>query len=179
MFDPEDGSLMLPECLGNIDTLAGKVNFESTSSNVGKSLRLKRQDVRVGCKQIIVIVQNPGSGDEGGEETKEEKDTQARCEDARKLWKNIKGKDIEKREEYKTKVGILKKRTQKMIDFFVEDLDFKHRNPKGGAEYIESILYFTEQEIRQIVKLLDQSKIFKEYPKNLESRIITQARNIF
>jgi hypothetical protein len=56
VFDPEDGALMMPECLGNIDTLNGRVNFESTSSNVGKSLQLKRQDVRVGPKQIFVII---------------------------------------------------------------------------------------------------------------------------
>jgi hypothetical protein len=50
VFDPEDGALTLPDCLGHIDTLKGRVNFESTSSNVGKSLQLKRQDVRVGDK---------------------------------------------------------------------------------------------------------------------------------
>ena len=38
VFDPEDGTLMMPECLGNIDSLNNRVNFESTSSNVGKSL---------------------------------------------------------------------------------------------------------------------------------------------
>jgi hypothetical protein len=42
VFDPEDGTLTLPDCLGNIDTLDNPVNFESTSSNVGKSLQLKR-----------------------------------------------------------------------------------------------------------------------------------------
>ena len=47
MFDPEDGSLMIPECLGNIDTITNRVNFESTSSNVGRSLKLMRQDVRI------------------------------------------------------------------------------------------------------------------------------------
>jgi hypothetical protein len=55
-FDPEDDSLMLPECLGNIDTINAKVNFESTSSNVGRSLKLKKQTNRVLAKQIIVIV---------------------------------------------------------------------------------------------------------------------------
>ena len=58
MFDPDDGTLMLPECLGSIDTLTNRVNFESTSSNVGRSLKLLRQDVRIKAKQIIVIVQN-------------------------------------------------------------------------------------------------------------------------
>ena len=58
MFDPEDGALLLPECLGNIDTLTNRVNFESTSSNVGRSLKLLRQDVRISSRQIIVIVQN-------------------------------------------------------------------------------------------------------------------------
>lgn len=59
-FDPEDDSLMLPECLGNIDTLSsGKVNFESTSANVGRSLKLRKQTNRVIAKQLIVIVQNP------------------------------------------------------------------------------------------------------------------------
>jgi len=47
MFDPEDGALMIPECLGSIDTLVNRVNFESTSSNVGRSLKLFRQDVRI------------------------------------------------------------------------------------------------------------------------------------
>jgi hypothetical protein len=55
-FDPEDDSLMLPECLGNIDSINAKVNFESTSSNVGRSLKLKKQTNRVLAKQIIVIV---------------------------------------------------------------------------------------------------------------------------
>lgn len=64
-FDPEDDSLMLPECLGNIDTLSsGRVNFESTSSNVGRSLKLKKQTNRVLAKQIIVIVQNPDKYEE-------------------------------------------------------------------------------------------------------------------
>jgi len=55
-FDPEDDSLMLPECLGNIDTINANVNFESTSSNVGRSLKLKKQTNHVLAKQIIVIV---------------------------------------------------------------------------------------------------------------------------
>ena len=55
LFDPEDGSVTFPECLGIIDTSREKVNFESTSCNIGKSLRMKRYDNRVGVKMLIVI----------------------------------------------------------------------------------------------------------------------------
>ena len=55
LFDPEDGTVMLPECLGVIDTSREPVNFESTSCNIGKSLRLKNYKNRVGLKQLIII----------------------------------------------------------------------------------------------------------------------------
>jgi len=58
LFDPEDGTLMIPECLGTIDSIKEKVNFESTSSNLGRSLRLYRQNNRVGLKNLIVIQLN-------------------------------------------------------------------------------------------------------------------------
>lgn len=37
-FDPEDGSAMIPECLGTVDALQAKVALESTSCMSGKSL---------------------------------------------------------------------------------------------------------------------------------------------
>lgn len=55
LFDPEDGTVMFPECLGVIDTSREPVNFESTSCNIGKSLRLKNYKNRVGLKQLIII----------------------------------------------------------------------------------------------------------------------------
>ena len=58
LFDPEDGTLMFPECLGVIDSTKGGENFESTSCNIGKSLRLKRYDNRVDHKQLVVIRRN-------------------------------------------------------------------------------------------------------------------------
>ena len=53
---------------------------------------------------------------------------------------------------------MIKERTLEIIDFFVEDLKFDKNN----------ILYFTEDEIRNLVKLLDQSQIFKKYPNHLK-----------
>ena len=58
-FDPEDGSALLPECFGVIDTFEHDVALESVSCNLGKSLRLLRQDNRISYKQLVVIVKNP------------------------------------------------------------------------------------------------------------------------
>lgn len=49
--------------------------------------------------------------------------------------------------------GQVKKRTQMVIDFFTTKLKFKPNE----------LIYFTETEIRSLVKLLDQSQIFKHY----------------
>jgi hypothetical protein len=58
LFSPEDGSLLIPKCLGTIDSIKENVNFESTSSNLGRSLQLFRQDNRIGTKHLIVINKN-------------------------------------------------------------------------------------------------------------------------
>ena len=58
LFDPEDGSVIIPECMGMIDTTKEKVNFESTSCNLGRNLKLSRQDNRIGVKHMIVIYEN-------------------------------------------------------------------------------------------------------------------------
>jgi hypothetical protein len=63
LFDPEDDSLMFPECLGIIDSTKGSENFESTSCNIGRSLRLQRWNNRVGIKQLIVIKREPEVGE--------------------------------------------------------------------------------------------------------------------
>jgi hypothetical protein len=63
LFDPEDDSLMFPECLGIIDSTKGSDNFESTSCNIGRSLRLQRWNNRVGIKQLIVIKREPDVGE--------------------------------------------------------------------------------------------------------------------
>ena len=57
LFDPDDGSVMIPECFGMIDVMRHSVNFESTSGHLGRSLLLRRQDNRIGPKQLIVIVE--------------------------------------------------------------------------------------------------------------------------
>lgn len=145
MFDPEDGALLLPECLGNIDTLNGTVNFESTSSNVGKGLKLKRQDCRVGAKQIIVIIQNPKlegvSTNKDGEEFRENFynnfNTEAGAKKSREVWKTL-SKAGHRPE---PKVGIVSLRTHKVLDFFIEDLGFEE----------SSVIFFTEHEARKLI----------------------------
>ena len=42
LFNPEDGSVLIPDCLGTIDSIKENVNFESTSSNLGRTLQLFR-----------------------------------------------------------------------------------------------------------------------------------------
>lgn len=56
-----------------------------------------------------------------------------------------------------------------MIDFFVEDLKFDK----------EDILYFTELQVLRLVKLLDQSKIFKQFPVDLEPGLRKLAERVF
>jgi hypothetical protein len=58
LFDPEDGTVMFSECLGVINTSREHVNFESTSFNICKSLRLMNYKNRIGLKQLIVIRRN-------------------------------------------------------------------------------------------------------------------------
>lgn len=49
---------MIPECFGVIDISKNHVNFESTSCNIGKSLKLRCFDNRVGIKMLIIIKRN-------------------------------------------------------------------------------------------------------------------------
>ena len=58
LFSPEDGSVLIPDCLGTIDSFKENVSFESTSSNLGRTLQLFRQDNRVGTKHLIVLTQD-------------------------------------------------------------------------------------------------------------------------
>lgn len=58
-------------------------------------------------------------------------------------------------------------RTNDVIDFFVETLRFDREH---------EIIYFTEKEIKSLIELLDQSKIFKQYNKDIEKRIYDFAR---
>jgi hypothetical protein len=58
-FDPENGAALVPDCFGILDAVSKEVALEQTSCNLGKSLRLKRQDNRIGPKQMVVIIQNP------------------------------------------------------------------------------------------------------------------------
>lgn len=51
----------MPDCFGLIDAIESEVALESTSCNLGRSLKLKRQDNRIGRKQIIVITQDKKS----------------------------------------------------------------------------------------------------------------------
>jgi len=55
-FDPTDGSALIPQCFGVIDAVRKEVALETTSCNLGRSLRLQRRDNRVDIKQMIVIV---------------------------------------------------------------------------------------------------------------------------
>lgn len=57
-FEPDTGYVVIPECLGMMDVTSESVNFESTSGHLGRSLRLMRQDNRVGPKQLIVITED-------------------------------------------------------------------------------------------------------------------------
>ena len=57
MFNPDNGTVLIPECLGTIDSIKEKVNFESTSCNIGRNLKMMRQDNRVGPKHLIVITE--------------------------------------------------------------------------------------------------------------------------
>ena len=133
-FDPEDDSLILPECLGNIDTLKGKVNFESTSANVGRSLKLKKQTNRVLEKQIIVIVQNDPQV-----ERKEYIDAfkdRTKKDDRFIDFDGFRLVDAKR---------MMKPRTKYMLDFFINDLKFDEN----------SVIYFTENQVLRLVKLLD------------------------
>lgn len=58
-FDPDDGHAMIPDCFNAIDAMKDEIQLEATSCNLGKNLRLMRQDNRVGLKQLIVIIKNP------------------------------------------------------------------------------------------------------------------------
>jgi hypothetical protein len=63
----------------------------------------------------------------------------------------------------------MKERTKLILDFFIKDLHFEQEN----------VLYFIEDQVERLVKLLDQSKIFKTFPANLESLLRNQAERVF
>ena len=63
----------------------------------------------------------------------------------------------------------MKERTKLILDFFIEDLGFDQEN----------VLYFTEDQVQRLVKLLDQSKIFKQFPADLDSFLRKQAERVF
>jgi hypothetical protein len=54
-FSANDGTLTLPACLSQMQ--ADKAEFESTSNNEGRGLKLFRQDCKVGLKFIVIITQ--------------------------------------------------------------------------------------------------------------------------
>ena len=54
-FSNNDGTLILPECLGQMHS--DKAEFESTSNNEGRGVKLFRQDSKVGLKFIVIITQ--------------------------------------------------------------------------------------------------------------------------
>ena len=101
LFSPEDGSVLFPDCLGTIDSINGNVNFESTSSKLGKKLLLFRQDNRVGTRHLIVL-----NKDELQENDK----------------KILVKKDIKSFEEAFENCA---KKTQYFINFFIKEIGFK------------------------------------------------------
>lgn len=61
----------------------------------------------------------------------------------------------------------LKDTTKLLIAFFKEQLKFKD----------EEIIYFTEQDIKCLIELLDQSKVYKHYPLHLETKLKKYAES--
>jgi len=59
IFHPDDGSAIIPECFGILDAVGSDIALEQTSCNLGKSLKLRRQDNRVGTKMMVVVIKNP------------------------------------------------------------------------------------------------------------------------
>lgn len=71
----------------------------------------------------------------------------------------------------------------KLVSFFKDKLNFREPADTLASESQDinngEIIYFTEDEIRQLVDIFDQSRIFKVYPINLRARIEHLARNVF
>jgi hypothetical protein len=132
-FDPTDGSALIPQCFGVIDAVRKEVALETTSCNLGRSLRLQRRDNRVDIKQLIVIVKVVDE----------------------KLDKPDNTESVFIHTDH------LKDQTKLLIAFFKEQLKFRD----------EEIIYFTEKEIKKLTELLDQSKVYKHYPKFMEKRL--------
>jgi hypothetical protein len=53
-FDSRTGSVAIPQCLSQIEQR--KVKFESVTDNLGRMLRMTRQDNKVGLKTLIVLI---------------------------------------------------------------------------------------------------------------------------
>lgn len=92
------------------------------------------------------------------------------CQEEEELGKSQLLMDLNRDvDEQREKKILIKQRTLEVVNFFVEDLGFDQRD----------ILYFTEDEIRQLVKLLDQSQIFKKFPKHFQSVIEKLSKRVF
>ena len=63
----------------------------------------------------------------------------------------------------------MQERTRLLIAFFKDQLRF--------TDY--EIIYFTEAEVQTLIDLLDQSKIFKQFNRSLEPRLVAHARRLF
>ena len=103
LFSPEDGSVLIPDCLGTIDSINENVNFESTSSNLGRVLQLFRQDNRVSTRHLIVLNKDEYITKENDEKILVKKD----LKDFEFAFKNC------------------TKKTQYFINFFINEIGFK------------------------------------------------------
>jgi len=136
-FTPEDGHVLIPDCFNAIDAVSSKVALEQTSCNLGKNLKLLRQDNRIGIKQLIVIIRNPKPKNQGSAATKEEE--KGIASEANK-GQTKKVPDLKYPEDYK-----MMPRTKKLLKFFKDNLKFED----------EEIIYLTEDEVRTLVDLFD------------------------
>lgn len=160
-FHPDDGSAIIPECFGVIDALKNEVALEQTSCNLGKSLKLRRQDNRVGTKMIVVVIKNPKQTEIDALKNSQQKAITADDSKNPEDEQQIKTDKEEDEEDKKIKVtnvedisieyrySDLKKlalnRTTKVIEFFKQHMHFTDKE----------IVYFTEDEARTLVDLLD------------------------
>ena len=53
-FDAKTGSVAIPACLSQIEQR--KVKFESVTDNLGRMLKMTRQDNKVGLKTLMVLI---------------------------------------------------------------------------------------------------------------------------
>jgi len=144
-FNPEDGHALIPDCFNAIDAVSNKVALEQTSCNLGKNLRLLRQDNRIGIKQLIVIIRNPKpktqeSKDQASDATKEKEKVIAAEET--KVQKVPKVPDLTYPQEY---ISEMMPRTVELLQFFKDNLQFEEGE----------IVYLTEDEVRTLVDLFD------------------------